>query len=252
MSQTLAAVIHGESGAGKSFFGGTTPSPRLVLDSEGGSRFIKANRRSVKWDPLTQEPPKADGTWDACFVQVTTWKQLYAAYQWLSSGRHGFKSVIIDSLTEAQKRLVDDIAGVDQPTLQDWGTIGRNLEDMIRKFRDLTVHETNPVSVIMLCLSHLRDGETRPYLKGQLELSLPAFVDVVGYLYTEASQTENKIERRMLIEPANKIIAKDRTGALVDKYGSVVPNANFSTWLEILEAEFGTSPVTNSTTEAEE
>ncbi len=240
MTQTLAAVIHGESGAGKSYFGGSTPSPRLILDAEGGSRFIKNNKRRKTWNPLEGPPPEDDGTWDACFVQVFNWKQLYAAYQWLASGRHSFKSVVLDSLTEVQKRLVDDIAGVDQPTLQDWGTIGRNLEDMIRKFRDLTFHETNPINVVMLCLSHLRDGETRPYLKGAIELSLPAFVDVVGYLYTEASQTEgNKIDRKMLIVPVNKIIAKDRTGALEEKYGPVVTDAQFSEWLDILEAEFG-------------
>jgi AAA domain len=241
LTQTLAAVIHGESGAGKSYFGGTTPSPRLILEAEtGGSRFIKQNRRRVDWDPLSGTPPQDDGTWDACFVKVLDWKTMYAAYQWLASGQHNFKSVVIDSLTEVQKRLVDDIAGVDQPTLQDWGTIGRNLEDMIRKFRDLSAHRTNPVSVVMLCLSHLRDGEIRPFLKGAIELSLPAFVDVVGYLYTQASEMEGgKVDRRMLIVPFNKIIAKDRTAALEERYGPVIIDANFSEWLEILEAEFG-------------
>ncbi len=240
MTQTLAAVVHGESGAGKSYFGGTLPGPRLVLDSEGGSRFIKSNKRRVTWNPLTEEPPKNDGTWDACFVKVTDWKQLHAAYQWLASGRHEFASVIVDSLTEMQKRLVDEVAGTDQPTLQDWGTIGRHFEDMVRKLRDLTFHQEKPVNVLMICLSHLRDGETRPFLKGQIELSLPAFVDVVGYLYTEASTEEaGKIDRRMLIVPLNNIIAKDRTAALVEQHGAVVPNANFSEWLDVLEAEFG-------------
>jgi hypothetical protein len=240
VTQTLAAVIHGESGAGKSYFGGTAPGPRLILDAEGGSRFIRSNKRRTTWSPLTEPPPEADGTWDACFVNVFDWKEIYAAYQWLASGKHGFKSVIIDSLTEAQKRLVDDVAGVDQPTLQDWGTIGRHFEDVIRKFRDLTLHKTNPVNVIMICLSHLRDGETRPFLKGQLELSLPAFVDVVGFLYTQQSQTEgNKLDRLMLISPANKIIAKDRTAVLTDQYGLVVPEPDFGNWLDLLEAEFG-------------
>lgn len=240
MTQTLASVIHGESGAGKSYFGSTAPGPRLILDAEGGSRFIRANKRKVTWKPLIDPPPTVDGTWDACFVDVFDWKEIYAAYQWLASGQHGFQSVIIDSLTEAQKRLVDDVAGVDQPTLQDWGTIGRHFEDIIRKFRDLSRHSTNPVNVIMLCLSHLRDGETRPFLKGQLELSLPAFVDVVGFLYTQVSTTDgNQLERYMLISPANKIIAKDRTAVLTDEYGMVVPNANFENWLELLTAEFG-------------
>lgn len=240
MTQKLATVVHGESGAGKSYFGSTAPSPRLILDAEGGSRFIKANKRKVYWDPLTQEPPVDDGTWDACFVDVFQWKQIDAAYRWLVSGKHGFKSVIVDSLTEAQKRLVDDITGTDQPTLQDWGTIGRNFEDIIRKFRDLTRHATNPVSVILLCLSHLRDGETRPFLKGALEISLPAFVDVVGYLYTELSTTEGgKLDRRMLVGPANKIIAKDRTAVLTDKYGLVDPAPDFGNWLDLLTEEFG-------------
>jgi AAA domain len=240
LTQTLAAVIHGESGAGKSYFGGTTPGPRLILDAEGGSRFVKANKRRRTWNPNTENPPEADGSWDACFVDVLDWRTFHNAYQWLASGKHGFKSVIVDSITEVQKRLVDDISGIDQPTLQDWGIIGRNLEDMIRKFRDLTRHPTAPVNIVFLALSHLRDKETRPFLKGQLELALPAFVDVVGFLYTVESQTEaNKIERRMLLQPYNQIIAKDRTGALADHYGMTATDAQFVEWLEILEAEFG-------------
>lgn len=241
MSQTLAAVIHGESGAGKSYFGGSAPGPRLVLDAEGGSRFVSANKRKRSWDPLTELPPEDDGSWDACFVEILEWKSLYAAYQVLASGDHPFNSVIIDSLTEAQKRLVDDVAGVDQPSLQEWGVIGRHLEDMIRKLRDLTRHKTRPISVLMLCLSHLRDGQTRPYLKGTIELNLPAFVDVVGYLYTlPSTTTAGAVDRKMLVVPVNDIIAKDRSGAIADHYGSVVDNANFSEWLEVLEAEFGT------------
>lgn len=237
---TLAAVVHGESGAGKSFLGGTAPRPRLVLDAEGGSRFIRANKRKVKWNPLTEAPPVDDGTWDACVVDIFEWKQIDAALRWLQSGQHAFKSVIIDSLTEAQKRLVDEVAGTDQPTLQDWGTIGRHFEDIIRKFRDLQRHITNPVNVIMLCLSHLRDNEVRPFLKGALELSLPAFVDVVGYLFTENSTTQaGAIDRRMLIAPSNNIIAKDRTAALTDQYGMTVHNPNITEMLAVLAEEFG-------------
>lgn len=235
---TLAAVVHGESGAGKSFFGGSTPVPRLILDAEGGSRYVRAHRRRKRWDPLTEEPPEWDGEWDACIVTVREWKTLNAAYNWLLNGEHPFKTVIVDSLTEAQKRLVDDVAGTDQPTLQDWGTIGRHFEDMVRKLRDLTFHETTPVqAVLLLCLSHLRDGETRPFLKGQIELNLPAFVDVVGYLYTE--NTQDGVKRRMLVEGVNNIIAKDRTGALIDRYGPVIAEASFEDWLGILQEEFG-------------
>lgn len=245
MTQTLAAVVHGESGAGKSYFGGTLPGPRLILDAEGGSRFIRANKRKIIWDPLVpNSTPVDDGTWDACFVAVTQWQELYAAYEVLASGKHPFKSVIVDSLTEAQKRLVDDVAGVDQPSLQEWGVIGRHLEDMVRKLRDLTFHKTTPINVVMLCLSHLRDGQTRPFLKGQLELSLPAFVDVVAYLYTTTSEDPTKsggLEHYALLAPHNDIIAKDRTAALTDHYGAAAKDASFSEWLEIIDAEFGSN-----------
>ena len=187
-----------------------------------------------------EPPPKNDGTWDACFVQIRDWKTFFAAYQWLQSGQHEFKSVILDSLTELQKRLVDEVSGIEAPTLQDWGVIGRNFEDIIRKFRDLTFPGDNPVSVLFICLSHLRDKETRPYLKGAIELTLPAFVDVVGYLHTLPSQTlAGKVERHMLIVPTGNVIAKDRTGALEEKYGSTILNADFSEWLTVIEEEFG-------------
>lgn len=236
---TLAAVIHGESGAGKSYFAGTTPAPRLILDAEGGSRFIKANRRKKKWDPLEGPPPEYDGTWDACVVPIRDWQTMDAAYTWLNDYDHSFRSVVVDSLTELQKRLVDSVAGTDQPSLQQWGTIGRHFEDMIRRLRDLTFHEKKPVeAVILLCLSHLRDGETRPFLKGQIELTLPAFVDVVGYLYADAAG-DGTIDHRMLLVPANNIIAKDRTAELVARYGPTHRDANIVEWLSILDAEFG-------------
>lgn len=241
---TLAAVIHGESGAGKSYFAGTTPAPRLILDAEGGSRFIKANRRKVKWDPNEGPPPADDGTWDACVVPIRDWVTMDAAFNHLNNGEHPFRSVVVDSLTELQKRLVDAVAGTDQPTLQQWGIIGRHFEDMIRRLRDLTFHEKKPIeAVILLCLSHLRDNETRPFLKGQIELTLPAFVDVVGYLYAD-NNGDGTIAHRMLLAPANNIIAKDRTAALVEHYGIVATDAQAVEWLEILEAEFGNPDAT--------
>jgi hypothetical protein len=233
---TLAAVVHGESGSGKSYFGGTTPAPRLILECEGGSRFIRANRRKRFWDPLTEPVPEWDDDWDACFVRASDWATVYAAYEVLATGNHPFRSLVVDSLTEAQKRLIDDVAGIDQPTLQEWGTVGRNLEDFVRKLRDLTFIPSKPLeAVVLLCLSHQRDGELRPFLKGQIELNLPAFVDVVGYLYTDSAT--GVITHNMLIAPARNIIAKDRTAFLTDKYGMVVQDANFTEWLSIIDKE---------------
>lgn len=231
--RSLSMIIHGEPGTGKTRLGSTTPAPRLIMDIEGGSRFLPV--RKVIWDPMTQAPPVDDGTWDTCIVYVRNYKVIKQTYDWLAAGKHPFRSVIIDSLTEAQKRLIDDVSGTDQPTQQNWGAILRTLEDFVRKLRDLTFHETFPLeTVVVICLSHMRDGKFRPFVKGQLELSLPGFVDVVGYLYVEATP-EGEQERKLLISPLGQFDAKDRTGLLTDKYGSVIVNPNMS---EILATIF--------------
>ncbi len=237
--QSLAMILFGEPSSGKSTMCGTAPKPFLVLDTEAGSKYVRAFKNKVKWNPLTHHWNEVykDGV-DAVVVNVLDYQTLVQAYEYLNNTEHPFKTVVIDSLTETQKRLVDAVAGTDSPTLAQWGTIGRHLEDLIRKFRDLTEHPKHPIqTVIFTCLAHLNAGQTRPYLKGSLELSLPAFVDVVAYLYAE--NVNGEMKHRTLLVPANNIIAKDRTGALVDEYGAIVEDANITEWLEVLEREFG-------------
>ncbi len=237
MKATLAAVIHGESGTGKSYFAGTTPAPRLVLDAEGGSRFVRANLPMKTWNPLTEPVPRHDGSWNSVLVAVQDWDTLVAAYKVLASGEHDFRSVVLDSLTEAQKRLIDNVTGVEQATMQDWGMILRYLEDLVRKFRDLTFHPEHPIeAVVMTCLSHLRDGHVRPFLKGQLEISLPSFTDIVGYTYTDNDPATGQMQYRMLLAPANSIVAKDRPGLITQEIGPAVVDANFTQWLELVQA----------------
>lgn len=224
MKRTLSSVIHAESGTGKSWLADTGPKPQLVLDAEGGARWTPS--RKVVWNPLLGPPPEHDGTWDTCVVIVQEYRMLQVAYQWLASGQHPFKSLAVDSLTEIQKRCLDAIAGVEQPDHQDWGALLRQMEDLVRKLRDLTFHPQNPLdSVTILALTHHRDGRFRPMVKGQLELTLPGFVDLVGYLYTEADEV-GVLRRRLLIQPHGQFLAKDRTHVLSRTYGSVLPIRN--------------------------
>lgn len=239
MKTSISAILHGEPGSGKSWAGATAPAPRLLLDAEGGGRFCKRNHPMQTWDPLTQAPPEWDGTWQSCFVSVQDWKTFDAAHQWLASGQHPFKSVVLDSLTELQKRLVDAVSGVNQPTMQQWGEVLRRMEDKCRAFRDLAVREDNALeAVVAICLSHKRDDQVRPFVKGSLELSLPGFFDIVTYLYTDQDEATGSVGYRGLIAPLNGIIAKDRTNVLVEKFGPAVPEVNISAWLELIRAEY--------------
>ena len=240
MKTSVSAIIHGEPGSGKSWAGATSPAPRLLLDAEGGGRFAPKNHPMVKWDPLTEAPPEWDGVWQSCFVSVQDWKTFDAAHQWLASGEHPFRSVVLDSLTELQKRLVDAVSGIQQPTMQQWGEVLRRMEDKARAFRDLAVRDDNKLeAVIAICLSHKRDDQIRPFVKGSLELSLPGFFDIVAYLYTAQDDGTGQVLYQALLAPLNGIVAKDRTNVLTAKFGPAIPEVNVSQWLDLIREVFG-------------
>ena len=209
MSNALTIVAHGESGTGKSWFSDTAPAPRLVLDVEGGVRFTPSEK--VEWDPRV-EPPAG------CETAVVTVRDLSAiqqTFQWLNAGQHPFRSVVIDSLTEAQKRAVDQIAGTAQMKTQDWGSLLRKMEAMVRAFRDLTSHPVKPLEcVVFVCGSRTdENGIIRPHLQGQMGATLPYYVDVVAHLsvlFDEAGEFRN----RAAFRPVGGIVAKDRTARL--------------------------------------
>ena len=129
MTETLCMLVHGDPGTGKSWLGQSTPTPRLVLDAEGGSRTPwravngqGVRQKMVTWDPTKEDPPKA-GDWETCHVAVRDFTDVQKAYDWLLTGRHPFKSVVLDSLTEIQKRCKDSISGTDTPSEREWGLL---------------------------------------------------------------------------------------------------------------------------------
>jgi hypothetical protein len=210
LTDTLTVVVHGESGVGKSWLADTAPAPRLILDVEGGVRFTPSDK--VEWD-TKGEPPVAD----TVVVHVRDLTSVQQAFQWLNSGRHGFKSVVIDSLSEMQKRAVDSIAGTAQMKTQDWGTLLRKMEGMVRAFRDLTTHPTAPLTCVVFVCGTKVENETnklRPNLQGQMGTTLPYYVDVVAHMALAPGDEPGEYVRRATFHPVGDVVAKDRTGRL--------------------------------------
>jgi AAA domain-containing protein len=248
---SLAICLQGEPGTGKSWLGASAPAYRLVLDAEGGSRFapgVKTYWNTQKPPPVpgmgyakpgqqdTDQNPLLELDWRTCIVQLNDFAQVKLALDWLESGQHPFRSVIIDSITEMQKRVIDQTSGINQPTQQDWGEVLRVTEDLVRRLRDLQWHPINPLEcIVLIALTHLRDSKFRPFVKGQLELTLPGFVDVVGYLYVEPD-ADQQLKRKMLIAPLGDFDAKDRTHALTVTYGPVIEDPNLETMLQVIDA----------------
>lgn len=247
VQRSLTMMVYGESKVGKSTFAVTAPYPRLMLDVEGGHRFLPI---IVKyWDPLREEPPVADGTWDTCVVTVRDYDTVLKTYQWLQLGKHQFKSLIIDSISELQVKCMDSIAGNEQMKMQQWGELLRHMGALLRDLRDLTMHPTNPLeAVILTAMARSSDGRSRPYLQGQLAIQAPYFYDILGALTVESVPNPDPLQppykvRRMYVERTNEYEAGERVQG---RLGAIVEQENLGVE-RMLDIVFG--PKTQPTTE---
>lgn len=230
MKTTLSVLIHGESGVGKSWCGDTAPGPRLIIDLEGRAKYTPSGPK-IEWDPRNA-PPVHDGTWSTCVVSCPDFDTLQLVYQWLRSGQHPFRSVVIDSLMEAQKRCIDQVAGLSALDQTDWGTLLRKLEAVVRSYRDLMLIPSNPVEVVVFIVGSVdAEGTRRPLLQGQLRLTVPYYIDVVGYMFM-APRAEGGFVRSMLVHPQPGFVAKDGTNRMP---GPIIQEPNLEQIVALLQ-----------------
>lgn len=249
MRTTLTALFHGESGIGKSWLADTAPGPKLVLDAEGRAKYTPSGPK-IAWDVRAGAPPEYDGTWQTCVAPVPDFDSLQLAYQWLRSGQHQFVSVIVDSLMEAQKRCIDQAVGVNALQQQDWGTVLRKLENLVRSYRDLTLVPSSTVQVVVFIVGTKEyNGVLEPLLQGQLRDTVPYYIDVVGYLYKQPIVDEagvTSFQRCLLIDSVPGFRAKDNTSRLIAAYpNGMIPNPDISALMPLLEV--GSAPTTPQT-----
>jgi len=222
VDRSLTLMVYGESKVGKSTFAVTASYPRLMLDVEGGHRFLPINVKY--WDPIREDPPQADGTWDTVVVQVRDYDVVMKAFQWLQSGKHQFKSLIIDSISELQVKCMDNIAGTEQMKMQQWGELLRHMGALLRDLRDLTMHPTQPLEAVVLTAMARKgqDGVYRPYLQGQLAIQAPYFYDVLGAITVETVPNPDPMQapykvRRMYVERTPEYEAGERVQGRLGK-----------------------------------
>lgn len=234
INQTLSVLVHAHSKVGKTWFGASTPAPRLILDAEGGTNWIPGTK--VYWDPMVEPPPvtgagrPAPGAdpvwveWDTCITMVREQRTVATAYQWLVLGQHMFRSVTLDSVSEIQKRAKDEIGGAQtQWDQQKWGLLLAQMEELVRNMRDLTTHPTNPVqAVVIVAFTRQVDGRHVPYVQGALGTSMPYFLDVIGYLFPQRLE-DGSVMRRLLVSPDPMFEAGERVGG---RLPPVVDNPN--------------------------
>lgn len=229
----ISTVVFGGPKVGKSSLGDTAPKPLLVIDAEGGSRFTPS--RKIKWNP-EHPPPVADGTWETAVVNATSFRSVQLCYDLLVRGDHPFKGVTIDSISEVQQRAIDNMVGANKMDRDAWGDLLRIMSELIRSFRDLTVHPTHPLDAVTFIAMARQDKDTKiwkPYAQGQLSVTLPYYVDVCAYLAVLPATEMSPKTRRLYIDP----IPGFETGERLNGYlGATIDNANITDMVATLRA----------------
>lgn len=182
--------------------------PVLFIDIEGGTTSLRHSYPEVHT------------------VRVTTWKEMQEVYNALADGEGGYRTVVLDSLTEIQKfnmySIMNDLTqkrpdlDPDVPGMREWG---KNLEQMrkyIRAFRDLDMHTI--FTALNMVDKDQKTGATtmQPMLSGKLAKEAAAFLDVVGYYYVKqiGSGEDMEFKRLLLTQKTDSQVAKDRSGRL--------------------------------------
>lgn len=213
-ASTMTMIIYGDSSVGKTRLCGSVMDvpdmmPAIILDVEGGMLSLKKLYPSLT------------------VIRVDSFEKLQRAYDALFVGKHPFKTVIIDSLTETNKFGMYDIMAravrkdsdrdPDLPGIGEWGKNSEQTRKLIRAFRDL------PMNTIFTALrqdSKNKFGHTttQPDLPGKLAGQVPALVDEVLYMYVK--QVEGSYRRLLLCQRTEEIVAKDRSDNLPAVLGS--------------------------------
>lgn len=215
---TVKMLVYGDPGVGKTVFS-CSGDRTIFIDVEGGSLSIQKRIKAKK----------------VARKRFDTFDEIEEFVRGLREKGSKADTLVIDSITELQKKLMDSIVAqhpeVKRPygdglTVGDWGYNTERMRRFIRMARDLDMN------VIFTALAMDEKNEmtgavkTLPKMSSKLSADVCGYVDIVGYLYVDNMTDEDGESvpvRRMLVQPVGMYYAKDRSGAL----GNVIDNPTF-------------------------
>lgn len=238
MDEHVNALYYGEGGSGKST--GAASLARL-------GRIIYVNAESgIKSKPLRRLGVPTE---NIMLYTVSTYKELDNLY-WqvkamLDSNPGSVVGVVFDSMTEIQKKLMEEIMGArhakhtsagmvsDEFSAErdEYGRMTEQVRRISRRFRDLPCH------VVFVCLAKREidsDGAFyRPMLTPAFASDLVGYVDVVLYTVQQPGEKDDFSRFVGVSRPVGQARGKDRFGALP----AIMPNPTMDRVVDYVNSE---------------
>lgn len=232
----MCMLLHGFSGVGKTPLSNTTPGPRLVMDVENSADWLQVPK--VYWDGRS-DPNLLQLTENtSVIVPISNYRQIKTDIMpWLVSGRHPFRSVILDSIMESQEKMFQVLSGDEKRDFDAFGTQLTWMKNLLIDLKDLKNNKVKPIdTIVIICGSVERiNGRVSPMLDGKIKDLIAYKMDVVGYLYREvAVNGTGEDVAKLRIKPTPVFEAKDRTLILAPHYGSIIEKPDMMEIMRVL------------------
>jgi len=220
-------LIHGDSGAGKTRIGALAPSPVIILTEPNGLATIQSANP------------------DAIVVEATDLKTVTQVLKDASDGHlasMGRKTLVLDSLTELQRMIRDDILASKSGgtfSLQDWGLLTDRTRKLIRLLRNVRM------DILAIALSQHETEESTglrhvtPMFEGRkIPNEIAGYFSAVGYAFKQyaedPSNPEQKVvQHRVLFGGPQHILCKTLPGL------QAIEEPDLGSWLQKIQDSTG-------------
>lgn len=222
----LKILVYGLSGSGKSSMAGTS-GLMDVNGNVGEERDPDGGRMLYAWTEANGKLSVSRLGTDCDMIHIASVDDLRDLLAELKAGRpdsnglvHGYHTLVLDSLTELQRLIMDQYKdrsgakGKQDITIAQWGEIIDRTLQMVRSFRDLPLH----IIVTALASETTVDESAeekrrlvRPEVKGRsLPSELAQFFHAVGYSFRRLR--DGRADYRVLLEGREDFLTKPCPG----------------------------------------
>lgn len=214
----IKILLYGDSGSGKTTLAVTAPKPLVLLTEKNGVPSIHASN------------PNAAIMYCSSINDI---RQVVGGIMNGDKELSQFETLVIDSLTETQRMIQDDVlkkARRDTMQLQDYGKLADSTRGLIRTLRDL------PINVVCTALKEDSDEEATgkkhfsPIFVGKKTgREIAQWFTCIGYLYRrDVKENNERIAQRhiMFDGPASVLckVAHPLDGVITDPNLSTIIN----------------------------